>query len=843
MQRHIYRLIAMILLFIGCMAHFTGQLKVITFKGMETTTMSEASFPTITIKAKDNLINELHGYSANMDPATFRESLTPIGEDGYFYAIIDEHETNVKRLLYEIWDGMAVNMLDSGSISALSQEDGSKAARIRLKTDLTEGGEYFIKLTTVSATGKKIRFYTRAKYITEDHFDDNLDFVMNFHNALFDKDRSDEVRPYLESDAKADNSSYAYVNIKSSLDNVMWGELNPRVTTNIVPIIAEDNANTTSVSLKYMINADTNSGNEDYFVTEFYRVQWTANAMYLLTYERHTESVFNPENTSLAKSELKLGISEEEDFDIHTATDYSKLCFVKERELWYYNAPENACVCVFSFRHGEGEDGRNIYDQHNIRVLRMDDSGNIDFMVYGYMNRGVYEGKSCIVLYKYYSGEDRIEEQVYIPLEISYQMLKEDLDSLSYVNAESIFYFSLNSMLYSYNIITKQLNVITDDINKNSYIFFRDLNSVVWQEASDVMQSGRIIVMNLETGDKSEITAPSGSRVKLMGHTYNNMIYGFAKQADITKGADGYYIFPAEHVIIAGLDGNILKDYSRKKGYVKAVTTEENVICLKCIGRTEDGFVDEPDDHILNMVNDEQLPIDVSRRITELMLTEQYISLPVGFNIEKIPEEGKVVSTVITSDTTLRLKQSNRKGSCYYTYIYGQIQDACELASTAIKEADEKMGIVINEANRIVWERGGTGRSALISDIKILGSDSKEDSVYSCIRMIMKRKYADATNEELRKFGTDPDRILRSYLPGTTVNLTGAELNEVLYYVSKGMPVMVLTGEDTYSLIVGYDEYGLSIIDAVTGTKITKSREAAEKAFLSMGNVYIVYID
>ena len=30
---------------------------------------------------------------------------------------------------------------------------------------------------------------------------------------------------------------------------------------------------------------------------------------------------------------------------------------------------------------------RDVYDQHNIKIVNIDENGNIDFMVYGYMNR------------------------------------------------------------------------------------------------------------------------------------------------------------------------------------------------------------------------------------------------------------------------------------------------------------------------------------------------------------------------------------------------------------------------------------------------------------------------
>ena len=43
---------------------------------------------------------------------------------------------------------------------------------------------------------------------------------------------------------------------------------------------------------------------------------------------------------------------------------------------------------VFSFRSGDDMDIRENYDEHAIRILKADEGGSIDFVVYGYMNRG-----------------------------------------------------------------------------------------------------------------------------------------------------------------------------------------------------------------------------------------------------------------------------------------------------------------------------------------------------------------------------------------------------------------------------------------------------------------------
>ena len=56
---------------------------------------------------------------------------------------------------------------------------------------------------------------------------------------------------------------------------------------------------------------------------------------------------------------------------------------------------------IFSFRDGTDESGRSDYDQHNVQILDVADDGTVEFLVYGYMNRGNHEGNQGLGLYSY----------------------------------------------------------------------------------------------------------------------------------------------------------------------------------------------------------------------------------------------------------------------------------------------------------------------------------------------------------------------------------------------------------------------------------------------------------
>ena len=75
------------------------------------------------------------------------------------------------------------------------------------------------------------------------------------------------------------------------------------------------------------------------------------------------------------------------------------------------------------------------------------------------------------------------------------------------------------------------------------------------------------------------------------------------------------------------------------------------------------------------------------------------------------------------------------------------------------------------------------------------------------------------------------------------LDLSGASLNEVLYYVSLGTPVYAYTGEDTAVLIVGYDASSIIYFDPIKSVNAKMGMTEATEYFESFGNVFVSYLE
>ena len=118
----------------------------------------------------------------------------------------------------------------------------------------------------------------------------------------------------------------------------------------------------------------------------------------VITFEMDPEEIFRGENDSISGNSILLGIRSK-DVEYQTNESGKVVTFVQEGELWSYNQEANTLAKVFSFRGYEGVDDRENYGEHDIKIVNIDEAGSIDYIVYGYMNRGIHEGTVGIAVY------------------------------------------------------------------------------------------------------------------------------------------------------------------------------------------------------------------------------------------------------------------------------------------------------------------------------------------------------------------------------------------------------------------------------------------------------------
>ena len=842
-MKYFYKALALFFLFIAAVIFFGRSIPKISIATTAATSMKHSTFPVIYLEADGHTVNTLHGYSSEIDSGLFRESITPVDSEKRFLVKIMQNESKIKRLDYVLKNIGAKKTLEENSLTAFDTKGKYRTARIKFSAGLESSIEYGLQITLTTNLSKKIHFYTRIKYYPDGCFlNEKLAFVKNFHDATFHKNNDFKIASYLEANTN-DNSSFANVTIHSSLNMITWKKLEPKKLSKPIPVINEINIETAAISQDYFVELNTDSGMETYAVKEYYRIRYSGSRIYLLAYNRTMEAFFNPSLASLQKSEFKIGITGQKDMDILSSESNKKVAFVRNGSLWYYDLTKNKITNVFSFDYDSKDYLRDHYNQHDIKILKIDDKGNISFLLYGYMNCGDYEGRVGILLYDYDPKENQIQERIYIPLTTTYQQLKEDIGDYSYVNDRDIFYFTFNDRVYAYNISSRKYEVLTEHASKDNFSMLRGANCFIWSNAAkkgtDTGIADSITILDLDTSKRLEVSAPEGQGIIVLGTIDANIVYGFVKTSDIYESKTGEIVTPAYKLMISNCKGEILREYHSSGQYVTGAAVNDNVIRLSRVKRVNGNFRESTEDTIMNQKTVETKSVKLTTRVTQKALTEYYLALPAGFILEKMPEITSTKHIMVTENTTLHLSDEEVQNTTkYYVYANGGITESTTTIAKAIQEADEQMGTVMDNKSHIIWERGGKFISKDLSGISY--PKERTTTLKACVQMLLESTGVSVSASELK--GKSALSMLKKHLK-TPVNLTGCTVDEILYFVSGSKPVIAMTENNMAVLITAYSPTDVVYMDPNTEHTRRTTIHAAERFFKQYGYHFTSYID
>lgn len=810
-----------------------------------TTEMSDATFPVMTMEVEGYQVNNLHGYAESMDCAYLRDTLQPVGSDRKIMAKLNTYGRNISQIAFEVRSLDGERLVESTEVTEYEQEDDEILLNITLKDLIEYDTEYMLVFLVMPQGGGEIRYYTRIVLSESLHMQDKLDYIMDFHERTFDKEAAAELTKYLESNSEGDNTTFQKVTIHSSFNQVTWGDLTVHRVTEPDISIQELTEQTGSFRLEYLVSVRDGRETNHYRVNEYYRIRYTPDRMYLLDYDREMEQIFDEKADVFINDKIMLGIVGD-DVQIYESDGGNVFVFAVANKLYSYNVTDNKLARLFSFyENTEGlEDARDMYDRHDIQVLSVDETGNVNFMVYGYMNRGRHEGCVGVIIYNYNSMTNTVEEEIYIPYQKSYEVLKNDISRLSYVNRSNIYYFMMNESVYAVNLETETCQTIVKGLKEGRYRVSESNKMLVWQEGNDLHAGDRLVLMNLNTQAQTSIEAGAGEYISILGFMDEDMIYGLARQGDIVEDNTGSMTIPMYSVCIQSENGNVLKTYHKEGVYVIDSIIEENQITLSRVVWDEETQEYEPtsDDQIMSTQQARAGINTISKVVTETYETISQIVVKNEIDAKALklltPRE-----VLFEGNHNVAVEEPEEMDPRYYVYGKNGIEGIYADSGRAVALAYASAGVVVDDDGRYIWRR--ENRSARNQIMAITEDEISEtrSSLAVCLDAILRFEGISRNTQRLLERGDTVFSILETDLQEDTVlDLTGCGLDSVLYYVNKDIPVLALLADGNAVLIVGFNELNIVVMDPTTGTLYKKGMNDSTEWLSENGNRFITYV-
>ncbi|SFQ20351.1 hypothetical protein SAMN02910358_01085 [Lachnospiraceae bacterium XBB1006] len=805
-----------------------------------TSSMGEATLPVLYFEQEGSEINPLFGYTKQMNPVHTRDTITPLYGNLSLPIRIATYGKKITGLRYEVRTLDSSRLIEETKVKDLRKQKDSVYATLPIQNLLDANAEY--QLCVHVYMGKKqVYYYTRIMQEEGMNVMDCVAFARDFHKKTFNRDYVRDLTKYMEPDSSRTNDNLNRTSIHSSVDELFWGKFEAKTVGELQVSIKEAKKEFTVMILSYVLTAKGDNGEpQHYNVQEYYRIRYGADRMYLLDFERTVNEIFAQDGDNFTENAVNLGIRDSQVNYMSNETG-TIVGFVQQGDLWQYNNVNRSLVKVFSFRGLEEIDTRENNSQHSIRIIRVDETGSMDFIVYGYMNRGEHEGEVGIAAYHYDSIGNAIEELVWIPSSKSYQMMEQIVGKVLYVNDKDELYLMAEGVIYKIQLKEKEKYILEKGSGEDWFAISTDKSHLAWLEGGDANKGTKLHLCNMATGKTRTIVSAEDEYIRPLGFLDGDLIYGIARKKQVSTGISGVTVFPMYTVKIVGDDGNVKKEYQKSGRYVIGARVDNYTIYLSRAKYQNGSYVSTSGDTIMNMALDDRDAVSLSTIRTEKKQTQVVIQM----TSEIADQDPNLLAAKIVDDKddhTVEIEQDGEE-HYYYAYAKGRVMMISPRAADAVKAAAQETGIVIDDKAHYIWQQAkSTAKDTMAGMHADTGKVGKKPTERA-LSVILKHEGISLSVGELLENGSTAKKILENSLKNATVlDLTGCDLDSMFYYVSQGFPVYAMASATKPVLICGYSKSNVVLYDPVANETKSYSLAKTREMFKKAGNIFLSYV-
>lgn len=721
-------------------------------------------------------INRMEGYTENSASYAGRGDLTILPEDRKLKILITETEDEISGIWYEIRDLSGDNFIERTTVENWQKTDGGVTAVLPIENIIEKGEQYRLTICISGADYPAAYYYCRIIDNSKigEYLYGMISLAQEFSSKIYNYNDARDLTTYLESNSTADNSSLGHITLENSYNQLTYN--NSKITRrgDADLHIKEALGNMAVVSLNSLAVKDYDNGKEEFFdIDESFTMRQGPERIYMMSYDRHMNQIFTGDSDSFSNKNVRLGISDGEGLQVLTDESKAFTAWVSNGSVWCASSADNAAYQVYSTRNTNDDfDG----SKSIIRMLKLDSEGNLDFTVSGYMNNGKHEGKTGTALFHFDMDDESVTEDLFIDGYASAGEIIKEETAWSYLNDEDVFYISMGGTFCSVTPEGEETVIVR---NPKRIYSSPEHELVAWQK-----DDRTIDIMNLDSGETDEHRAASGQELKLIGFVGTDMVYGVISESAAPYGNGSRTVLPMERIIIENAEGEQEACYEKPGMVLVDAYIDKSRVHISRAYYDGSSYEDLSEDTLI--CNDEMGlggQEGISSSIDNVWGRVYYALL--GQESKKSLKPNGVDRLAAESRDVVISKPENRQA--FLSYSDGRYAGSYTEFYDAAEAAYEGMGIVTDINDRVIWARADRKDSITIRDIGGLTPVLKD--------------YL-AQFDEGRSVAEDGTLLL---------DCSGMALGQILYFVSKGTPVVAYNYDGSYGFVYGYDTWNISM--------------------------------
>lgn len=666
-------------------------------KNKEEVVKTEATgkIPQVDAYYGDEKVGEIDGYTMEMKEQHIRDVVVPIAPSRQSSIKIKTNDNKIKSISYEVESVDDQRLIDNGEITDWTEKDGTISCHYQVSAIMKTGTEYFLKIIVSTDKYEEITYYARAMVTNEEFVPAQMKFAKNFSDATFDESKATDLVIYIEPDAKLANDNLGQVTLKSNYSMLTWGNLKPskvgKTQITAKEFCIKDSGEAGTYTMNYQIESTNAEGvTEKYNVAETITVWTFAEKQYVLAYEREMNQVWEANENNVGSAFIDLGIQNITDIKHVESANQQYVAFAINGDVYVMDVLSKQVKIAYKLNANNSD----ILEKTRAKVITVDDSGNLDYMIYGYSQSDNHVGKNGISIMEYNYAENKSTEKAFIPCQVSAAILEKQLSELCYIG-DGTAYIMLDNSIYFANLKTKEWGTLASNLAEGACVISGDGTTIAYNTNCGEFDTESITVVNLTDGKKSIIAAEEGKAITVCGYTGANLVYGIGENSAVKS----YKFFPMDTLKILDSELKEVKTYQQKNIYITGVEITDTIINIKRWKKgkaiDDDQLLDNTEEKI-TVAKSSYYNDDFKQKELALSFTNN-LDANLKLKVEKMGEatfdDSSEVNSVFEENATTR----------YYAYGYGKLQGIYTNKNDAIKAAKTNCGLVANENGQKIW--------------------------------------------------------------------------------------------------------------------------------------------
>ena len=778
------------------------------------TNMGESKLPYLYVKMGDKKINPLHGFYQEMDGLSIRDSIAALPYDRELTLVADGEKYSIESAHYDIRSLDGSELIEKDRKAELEKKDKEIKITLPIQNLIQEGKEYQLRLT-LDMGENSLYYYSRIILGKDKIAEEMLSLGEDFTRKSFSKSEARSLSTYLESDDTMDNSDLSHVNLRSSFQQITWGDTAMVLDGEPEVSLKEINGIMGLVQVRYSSKANDQSGhtrrffNEDNFV-----MRYDSQRIYLMDFDRQSTEIFDGQSFRFEGKEILLGVDRAEKIQAQYSDNKTFYAFSKGNTLYRLNT-EGSLTRIFSYITEENDSFRGDFLSHGIRLMDVKTNGDVDFLVYGYISRGRHEGYTGIVFYTYDNSENTVVENFFLPLKENKEELEESLNRLSYHAGNKMFYLYYEGTIYGIDTNSFEVLTMASSLQKTELSSADNGQYLAYEEKDLESELSQTVTFRNLKSDKSQNIVEENKRFSVIGFIEDDLVLGVSDKEQGTEWNPQGEI-PVEEIRIIGADLKTKLSYKKDKLYFSNFTIVGNQLRFDEYTHDENGYAYFGKDSVLSNKGEaeENKLFPVLKQQGEF--GKVYVLPILGKNTEKITMQNPEKFSIEKAGSIELSRNKMTEKAVFFAYSLGHYRGSYQNMETAISAVYDNFGYILNKKQEILWNR--TDRPSVF-----IGK-AREDEVTDFIAQI-------------------PD--IRSSIEsdgGEILNLYGVNLNAALYYTAKGYPLMIRVDEN-WELITGYNGSQITsyILGGSNSPNLMKKEDAAAR-YETVHNAFFAFL-